>query len=205
VPIYPSLGLDSIVWDIPSSGEVRQGLRWLGRPEKLPSKAVCVYIITANYFLAYISDAAESTRCFQATSTRLKDRNLPNASTACGLLEVQFHLFLPHCWRSWSHTERAVPRAWRPGGSATFHFCRPNFPCSLQNVISTPRPCGNPKAISSGKAGRCRSWDLSSQMRPRLAFLPLACSLVFLTSRKMRLGSTAIGQKNGNYCLVNSL
>jgi len=65
----------------------------------------------------------------------------------------------------------------------TFHFCRPNFPCSLQNVISTPRPCGNPNAISFGKAGRCRSWSsLSSQMRPRdLVWRPCR-SLVHLSS-----------------------
>ena len=76
-------------------------------------------------------------------------------------------------------TERALPRALRPGGSATFHFGRPNFPCSLQNVISTFLLQPKSLCLLAGNAGRCRSWILSSQERP---FLPLACPLVRLSS-----------------------
>lgn len=78
--------------------------------------------------------------------------------------------------------------------------------CSLTHPagLDESTALGKPKAMSSlaGNAGRCRFWNLPSQRRAHMDFLPLACSLVSLTSRRMHLGSNVIGYVNGTYCLV---
>jgi len=72
--------------------------------------------------------------------------------------------------------ERALTGAWRPGGgSATFHFRRPNFPCSLQDVILTFLP-----QVKSHFFSQVMRADVVPGICPvkRDLSLPLACPLV---------------------------